>query len=259
MNAFLTLLRVCSFSSDSSSNRDLAYQLLVNVHKLPEADVAEAAEICHTSPATMSRFVKSLGFDTFSSFRKDIALSINDYKYFNYVPLNAIKPGEDEFSTYLPLAQQMLADFTRNIDRPKMEEFVDVIQSFEHIYIHSLHFSASIYFFQADLFLGGKHVHYSIDENEQYEQVKQFNDKTLYLAVKHQIKESVHMDRIISKAHNAGATVGLIVSTRSAQQQKYVDYAFTFDGTQHFIDAHFSDMYITLMSSLYQKKYLTDL
>lgn len=255
MNAFSDLLVIYNIGGDNASNRDIAYRLLINARQIAQLDMAEAAELCHVSPATLSRFVRGMGYDSYLYFKKAMAESIEEQRYFNFMPLSANKRDTDEITSYLSLSQSLLASLAESVDHDALYRFVDTIQSFEHIYFHSLAFSTALHVFTSDLIYNGKHVHYSYTPAGQVVDAMHFGRETLLLAVKYEIRDAVYIDKSIRAAHKAGATVGLIVNSCNSSLAANADFVFPFEGSQHFIDTHFTEIYVSLMATIYQNKY----
>ena len=50
----------------------ICYQVLNNIEKIPNISINELADLCYTSPATISRFCKALKCDNFAEFKKEV-------------------------------------------------------------------------------------------------------------------------------------------------------------------------------------------
>lgn len=50
----------------------ICYQVLNNIEKIPDISINELADLCYTSPATISRFCKALKCDNFAEFKKEV-------------------------------------------------------------------------------------------------------------------------------------------------------------------------------------------
>ena len=50
----------------------ICYQVLNNIEKIPDISINELADLCYTSPATISRFCKALKCDNFADFKKEV-------------------------------------------------------------------------------------------------------------------------------------------------------------------------------------------
>ena len=53
-----------------------AYTILMNIEKIPNININELADMCYTSPATISRFCKELKCDNFLQFKKEVKKSL---------------------------------------------------------------------------------------------------------------------------------------------------------------------------------------
>ena len=54
----------------------ICYQVLNNIEKIPDISINELADLCYTSPATISRFCKALKCDNFAEFKKEVQVGL---------------------------------------------------------------------------------------------------------------------------------------------------------------------------------------
>ena len=57
------------YASVESGKRNIS---LNNIEKIPNISINELADLCYTSPATISRFCKALKCDNFAEFKKEV-------------------------------------------------------------------------------------------------------------------------------------------------------------------------------------------
>ena len=77
-NAELDILYNLLTYINSSYSQDMyytiCYQVLNNIEKIPSISINELADLCYTSPATISRFCKALKCDNFAILKKKFKL-----------------------------------------------------------------------------------------------------------------------------------------------------------------------------------------
>ena len=63
-----------------SSTRDMyyviAHTILTHLDKIPDIHINDLADLCYTSPATISRFVKILIVKAFANFKNEMAIAL---------------------------------------------------------------------------------------------------------------------------------------------------------------------------------------
>ncbi|MGL5042910.1 MAG: MurR/RpiR family transcriptional regulator [Culicoidibacterales bacterium] len=58
----------------------IAKKILQNIHQIPEMGIETLAEICYTSPATISRFCKHVSLNNYSHLKSEITLALQNYE-----------------------------------------------------------------------------------------------------------------------------------------------------------------------------------
>lgn len=66
------LLTYINASNSQGIYYTICYQVLNNIEKIPDISINELADLCYTSPATISRFCKALKCDNFAEFKKEV-------------------------------------------------------------------------------------------------------------------------------------------------------------------------------------------
>ena len=80
-----TLLRYVNGQYKKDTNYDIALALLTHYSVIPEKTINELSELCFVSPASISRFVKLIGFRSFQEF-KNACLNTLDISKTDYSP-----------------------------------------------------------------------------------------------------------------------------------------------------------------------------
>ena len=80
-----TLLRYVNGQYKKDTNYDIALALLTHYSVIPEKTINELSELCFVSPASISRFVKLIGFHSFQEF-KNACLNTLDISKTDYSP-----------------------------------------------------------------------------------------------------------------------------------------------------------------------------
>ena len=73
-----TLMSYVNISSSNDMYYTIAYTILNNLEKIPDISINNLAEMCYTSPATLSRFTKDIGCKSFANFKQEIAIALHN-------------------------------------------------------------------------------------------------------------------------------------------------------------------------------------
>ena len=90
------LLSIVNYGDGKEVNADIAKTILQNYNKIPELTIFDLADLCYVSSSSITRFVRTLGYDSYKQFKNDIdnTLTIDvDYsKRINMATAEDLKP-----------------------------------------------------------------------------------------------------------------------------------------------------------------------
>nr|WP_303068260.1 MurR/RpiR family transcriptional regulator [Catenibacterium mitsuokai] len=90
------LLSIVNYGDGKEVNADIAKTILQNYHKIPELTIFDLADLCYVSSSSITRFVRTFGYDSYKQFKNDIdnTLTIDvDYsKRINMATAEDLKP-----------------------------------------------------------------------------------------------------------------------------------------------------------------------
>ena len=70
------LMTYVNFSSGQDMYYSIAKTILTHLEQIPSISINDLAELCFTSPATISRFCKDLNCRNFATFKKEMAIAL---------------------------------------------------------------------------------------------------------------------------------------------------------------------------------------
>ena len=180
---------------DTMDENDINYvisrKLLEYLHnEIRELSITTLAEECYTSPATITRYTKSLGFRNFVDLKsalldnkKFLREMINDnYKGLIFNDGNEYK----EFFQYTESIKSSLDDLVNVINFKDIDNLIEDIYEAKDIYIFGMQLSGSFSFYlQYMLMSYGKMVHFAFTRNQESkftENVKE-DDLCIFISV----------------------------------------------------------------------------
>lgn len=90
------LLREINVTNKKGSSYDIAKALMQHYHEIPNLTIHELADICFISSASLSRFIRMLGFDHYTEFRnacqKEIGIEVDYSKEVSKASIEDMRP-----------------------------------------------------------------------------------------------------------------------------------------------------------------------
>lgn len=154
------LLSYISTTLVHDSNYDIALILIQNYSRLKNLSIAEVADLCYVSQASISRFCRFIGFDNFKEFKQSLEQDFsmaNDYSRQFYAMLCS-----DEKMAIAAYRDELIANIYSTISPENMEIVPDIIRDIhdsDHVAYFAHHFLWDIgRFFQCKMMVMDKYV-----------------------------------------------------------------------------------------------------
>lgn len=142
---FLTYVNSTSAGTTYSS---IAYYICNHFSKVCKMNLEELADACYVSQATISRFCRSLGFESFTNFKAECQRSLKDGERRVNGVLSDIRSGDDEFKKslryYGEVILKEMKDLMDHLDLEQMDALLDQIYQTEDVAFFGIHRCASI-------------------------------------------------------------------------------------------------------------------
>ena len=225
--------------------------MLQNMSRLSELSIQEAAELCLTSPATISRIAKKVGYNGFQGLKE--AAHHFAQGYFNEnrkLTVEQLKQGAPA-EIYLSQLIDLFTTLKGMLDGEQMAQAAALLNEAEKV----LCFGTTSYAeqLQMDLFYVGKSsevLHGFIVDTAQRISCKTlaiiFDPGYPWFTMQEQIKYFV----------SAEAKVILISSQKREELESLVDLVFHFPGTGTSMDGAFYYVFMSIFSMEYRKRYI---
>ncbi|MDL2220593.1 hypothetical protein LJC55_02895, partial [Eubacteriales bacterium OttesenSCG-928-N14] len=114
----------------------MATNLLQNLWDIPNLSIEEMAERCYTSPATLSRFCKRLGFKSYvlfrSEFEPNLALLKQDRPIYSGYEA---RPETSPIERVVNLTIAVLNEVKQQLSFDEIEKAIDALHDAENIYM----------------------------------------------------------------------------------------------------------------------------
>ncbi len=135
---------------------DVAMQLLSHLSEIPHLSIQEVADLCFCSVTAISRFVKRLKFENFTTFKYRIASDLTSSPTLNLrIPAEAAANSEDLNETYFSLVKGCVDGLRASLSQEAVEKAVKLMLEAKTVLFYSLQ-DLRFTELQVDLALSGK-------------------------------------------------------------------------------------------------------
>jgi DNA-binding MurR/RpiR family transcriptional regulator len=141
-------------------NYNIASFIVNNIESVPNYNITELSKLCFVSQATVSRFIKKLGYVDYNAFKEECLLYIEQ-----------VKNNIDNNYTDINLLSQDLKLFYSKIDYIDINNVASTINSYDKVYISGLNYCYLMaQYFQMECHPFGKIVKV-IEDNEEIQNI----------------------------------------------------------------------------------------
>lgn len=129
-NITSSLLAIINYSSEDDINYVLANYLLERIDVLDKISIYDVIDYCYVSRSTIHRFVKSIGFESFTHMKDNIRhMRIHSKAFIDFV-------NQSSFNDYIMNSMvDMLKDINDTIDQQNIGLLVDLIRASHNVVI----------------------------------------------------------------------------------------------------------------------------
>ena len=257
-DALTELFSVLNNATTDSTERQIAHAMVQNAQAIAGSNITQASEICHFSTATISRFCRYLGFESYSAFRKSLKSALSGFELVEYVFANNQQPGETLVDFYQRQIGDMYKSLAQGVSQQNFEQMAKNIHSRKKVVLYVSASSLVHFFLQIDFTLDGRVVTLCRSEEELQDAVAAMGRDSYLLAFKHQFKLERYVDEAVDTAKKNGSMVGLVTNSERSPLRETVDDFLCFHGTLHFSDNLIMDTCCMILSATYREMYLQD-
>lgn len=177
-NTTTTLLNIINSNSEDEIDVSIANYLLENIYNIEKITIYDVSENCYLSRSSVQRFIKKIGFDSFTEFKNNI-LEITE----NHLPVHIDYASMDDYENMLiPSISTMMQDI---LDTSKtypfyLKDLATQIKSHSHVtFVISESSSTSARSFQESMLATSKLIHLLSDSSPNIDSLLNLNKKDL--------------------------------------------------------------------------------
>lgn len=223
------------FLVNSNKEKDvyytIAWTMLNNIRKVPKLNINQLADMCYTSSATISRFIKKLDYENFGEFKEQVNSNLKYYKQkasFNpkFVEEKQLEP-EKITNEFYGLLIKNLQQTSENLDIRKLDKLVELIYQHKKIAFFGMQFSQYISMeIQTRLLMLGKLVTAFVDMQEQYKYIDELDENSLAIILT--VAGRVANTELINKIKKKNIKLAIITQNPNTPYMKEADLVLLF-------------------------------
>ena len=258
MHALEKLIVYYNHCKENDIYKAVIKSILNNLGKVKNANIYELAELCYTSPTTISRLSKKMGYDGFADFKMSIVNCVRNYDGFNhFVPQSMRGSYEESKQGYFSLLRKLTDEIEENLDMAQIKRINAMLSESRKVYFYTCGNESAERHFQELLIISGKESAVIGLPHLQMENIKTVDAATTVIYIAPVINESGDVGEVLQAAKEAGAKIVLISDAKYNIYQKYADVFIGFDGALSIVDDQAFAMLLTVLFMDYRQTYLS--
>lgn len=255
MNCLEMLFWFVNHTSHDDLYHMVVRNMLKNIHDVPTLTIYELADACYTSPATISRLVKRLGYKSFAYFQKSLADSLGQYEHHNrHLPLGEMHEDQDHIPQLVTTIENMLHGFRIEYDEEKFSEVARMLHESKRVILYSQVIDLALSL-QSDLVLDGIPCDV-VDEVSGLNFLQDVDEHTTVLFSHSKRIDTTEIEKAAVQAKGRGAKIVVVTNSKYFSILKHADQAFVFKGKLHLVDTHMFSLYLAAIDVRYRDMYM---
>ncbi len=204
---------------NSVAEDNIFHSILQNMFKdlrhLPEKSIEAVAADCFTSPSSISRLVKALGFRNFTEFKYALSNVIKTYGFENRLSPSELGAGARPAEGYLNAVNATVQFFLERFDTAQTDRVVSMILAHRTVYIlYCGNGKANIHPLQCELVMSGRNAPYSSDPEFIRSHLSQMGPDDMLLLVLESSNDGYEAaSHLLPVIHARGAGIAIVASS----------------------------------------------
>lgn len=235
-----TLMSYVNVSSSQDMYYTIAHTVLTHLEKMPDISINDLADLCYTSPATISRFCKDLNCKSFANFKHEMAIALElsqaeihvenlDMEAIYKDPQYLINKVYNETVESLTMGNKCL-----NIN--EIDKICQLIYQSKKVHMIGYQFNKIISNdFQMKMLKLRKFVYAFVERGDEIQRLDMIDEDSLVIIITARARRQL-IDPLIEKIKEHKPKV-LLLTMNKEYQNEWIDYICCIDGTE----SHYSE------------------
>lgn len=221
------LIAAINASSSEDMYYSIAQNILLNLSDMPKININDLAELCYTSPATISRFSKSMHCSSFQDLKNQLQISLsriqNEINFPDEMMETMLQDPSKTTDLLIDLQIKNLQELKDTLNAYEVDELCHLIHSKKKLHLYGFQFNKIVASdFQLKMFKLGKLAYAFIDRGVDNQRLELLDEDSLAIIISVRAKDEAIFP-IIEKVHESGATTILLTLTPNTNAQQISD------------------------------------
>ncbi|MFV0395536.1 MAG: MurR/RpiR family transcriptional regulator [Coprobacillaceae bacterium] len=214
----------------------ICYNILKHIEDIPDININELAELCYTSPATISRFCKALKCENFAQFKKQVQVGLKLASQEIRLPAEDLVAVHQNPSTCIDMVYDLAIDSLQkskeSINIHDINHLCDIIYDADKLHFFGFQFNKILASdIQLKLLKLGKFSYAFADRGDDSQRLELLDDHSVAIVVSVRARENP-IGVLINAIKARGAKVVLITMNTENIVSDACDKVFIVDGNE---------------------------
>ena len=228
-----TLMTYINVSSVEDMHYVIAHTVLTNLERIPSISINDLADLCFTSPATISRFCKDMNCKNFASFKKELAIALkiaSDEIHIDTNTLQTIQEDPQELIHKMYKDTKLsLIESQQNVKIEDVDQICQYIHDEKNVHMMGYQFSKIVCTdFQLKMLKLKKFVYAFVNRGGEIQKLDIIKKDDLVIIVTVGAREEL-MNALVKKIKEREAKI-LMLTMNHTYNNPSVDYYYYLDG-----------------------------
>lgn len=179
------LLSCVNYGEVQGVNREIANGILENYNLIPTLTIYELADLCFVSASSITRFIRSLGYESYKNFKNEIEATLKiDVDYSKKVNLATSDDLQPIFQRYTDNVLENIRFTFENINYEQLHRICEMIYQANQIAFFGLEYANQVGFhFQNKMASLNKIIKLGVTDEKQLELAQELHEGSLVFVV----------------------------------------------------------------------------
>jgi len=220
--------------------------------------IEQMAERCFTSPTTLTRLSRVIGYKGYADFRTQLDQAVHNYRFYNQVLPFTPQHTQEIEPAYKQCLWDQILQFEKTYDADYYESICDAMHDSDAVVLFTGRLQGSaMTTLQADLAMTGVRCLRAMTIDDQFQVLESLTDRSFVILRPGSLNTDRNvLSRLISGIRAKKAKLLVIGAQGNHITSASADFLCDLPRTGTVLDTHIQDMVYTLLSAIYRFKFI---
>lgn len=230
-----TLMTYVNVSSNQDMYYTIAHTILTNLDRIPTIGINDLADLCYTSPATISRFCKDINCKNFASFKHEMDIALQTVKDEIHFSKEHLKMIEDDPQFLVDKIYedsiQALRKGQQSINIFDIDKICRMIHDATKVHFYGYQFNKIIASdFQLKLLKLKKLIYAFVERGDEIQRLDLIDKDSLVVILSVRARSQL-IDSLVEKVRETHPKI-LLITLNKEYRNDNIDFIYTIDGQE---------------------------